>query len=839
MQLRVSRRAWLPRFLFHPAGKIVLGALTFLMLLAAGAFTYTWIHFSRLIEEKLVEGPWEETAMLLAAPEEIKVGDPVQVEEIVSALRRRGYSQSPSNRLGWYRPRPEGDGVEIYPSRIAAPEIEGGIVYIKGGRVEKIHALSDHSERRSLLIEPELITNLFDRNRQKRRVVSFNDIPQVLIHAVLSAEDKRFFQHSGFDPIRIIRTAWVDVTQNRRYGASTISMQLARMIWLTPEKTPKRKAAEVLITLQIEQKLSKEQIFEYYANHVDLGQRQSFAIRGFGEAAQVYFGKDIRELNAPEAALLAGLIQRPNFLNPYRHPERARQRRDIVLNLMKENGYLTDLQYVEAISTPVKLASGGIESTDAPYFVDLVLDNLKRNDLESIDFQSKSYRVYTTLDLGLQRDAVEAVRIGMAEVDALLAKKKNKYPQPQVALVAVDPHTAEVKALIGGRSYGQSQLNRALARRQPGSVFKPFVYAAVLGLALEGGQVVTPVTQVDDEPRVFEYDGREYAPNNFRQQFNGRVTLRQALAKSLNVPTVSFAEIAGYERVAELARRAGLSGVRGTPSAALGSYEATPLEVAGAYTIFSNAGVMVEPVMVREVRSAENSLIYKPKPVQRPVLDPRISYMVVSLMQDVINHGTAAGARSRGFLLPAAGKTGTSHDAWFAGFTSKLLCVVWVGFDDNQELPLEGGKAALPIWTEFMKRAHARRQYRTVTQFAEPDGITFVEICPLSRARATDKCHGQRTEVFLAGTEPGEMCPLHPGSSRTQIARWDDEPGPETAAAAGGGSSAQPVQAGEPSRSRIARRAAAPVPQQPQTQQKEPARKGVFRSFWDFLRGKT
>jgi len=836
VKVNVPKSAWLSRLVFHPAGRLLLGLITFVVVIALGAFTYTWLHFSRVIDEKLKEGPWEETAMLLAAPEEVRAGDPASVEEIVASLRRRGYSQSPSNRMGWYRVRPSGDGVEIYPSRIAAPEIEGGIVYIRGGKVEKILALSDHSERKTLMIEPELISNLFDRNRQKRRFVSFNDIPKVLIDAVLSIEDKRFFQHAGFDPIRIIRTAWVDVTQNRRYGASTISMQLARMIWLTQEKTPKRKAAEVFITLQIEQRLSKEQIFEYYANHVDLGQRQSFAVRGFGEAAQTYLGKDIRELNAPEAALLAGLIQRPNYLNPYRHPERAQQRRDIVLKLMKENGYLTELQYVDAVSTPLKLATGGLESTDAPYFVDLVLDNLKRNDLESIDFQSKSYRVYTTLDLGLQRDAVDAVRIGMAEVDGLLAKKKRQYPQPQVALVALDPHTAEVKALLGGRSYGQSQLNRALARRQPGSVFKPFVYASVLNLALEGGRVVTPVTQVEDEPRIFEYDGKEYAPNNFKQQFNGKVTLRQALAKSLNVPTVSFAEIAGYDKVADLAQRAGMGAVRGTPSAALGSYEATPVDIAGAYTVFTNGGVVVEPVMVREVRSAENSLIYKPKTSQRAVLDPRISYMVLNLMQDVIDRGTAAGARSRGFLLPAAGKTGTSHDAWFAGFTSNLICVVWVGFDDNQELPLEGGKAALPIWTEFMKRAHARRQYRNVTPFHEPDGISFVEVCPLSGGRSTDRCQGARMEVFLAGTEPGEMCHIHPGSSRTQIARWDDESAPAKVETAAATSSGPRVDA---PRDRTSRRESPSPAQQTQTPRKEPEKKGVLRSFWDLVRGKS
>jgi penicillin-binding protein 1B len=367
-------------------------------------------------------------------------------------------------------------------------------------------------------------------------------------------------------------------------------------------------------------------------------------------------------------------------------------------------------------------------------------------------------------------------------------------------------------------------------------VFKPFVYASVLNLALDGGQVVTPLTQVDDEPRIFEYDGKEYAPNNFKQQFNGRVTLRQALAKSLNIPTVQFAEIAGYDKVADLARRAGLTGVRGTPSAALGSYEATPLEIAGAYTVFSNGGVSVQTMLVKEVRSAENSLIYKPRATQSAVLDPRISFMVLSLMQDVINSGTAAGARSRGFLQPAAGKTGTSHDAWFAGFTSNLLCVVWVGFDDNQELPLEGGKAALPIWTEFMKRAHARRQYRSVTPFKEPDGITFVEVCPLSGGRATDRCHGTKTEVFLAGTEPGEMCPIHPGSSRTQIAKWDEE-SPQSPAET-------VVSAGTP---RVAKASRARAPQaesqarvqQTQTQRKEPEKKGALKSFWDFIRGKS
>lgn len=752
--------------------KIGVAILSFFFVLLSVSFAAVWIHYSRLVDEKLQKGPFTQTAQLYAAPEPVSVGDALSQDELVEALRRRGYTTDRSNRVGWYHLR--SDGVEIFPGVDAYPHSEPGVIFLENNTVVRIVSSRDHTERPRYFLDPELVTNLHDRRREKRRLVRFNDIPKVLVHAVISAEDKRFFDHAGFDPIRIIRTAWVDITQNRRYGASTISMQLARLLWLSRDKTWKRKALEALITLQLEQKLTKEQIFEYYANQVDLGQRKSFAIHGFGEAAQVYFGKDIRDLRVEEAALLAGLIQRPNYLNPYRHPERAIQRRNVVLGLMRDNGFITELQYLEAVKAPLRLAEGGEESTDAPYFVDLAYDELQEN-FADLDFQANSYRIYTTLDMKLQRDALEAVRIGIQEVDAQLAKMRRKYPEPQVALVCLDPYTAEVKALIGGRSYAASQLNRALARRQPGSAFKPFVYAAALNTALEGREpVITPVTHVVDEPTTFYYDDREYTPNNFRQQFNGAVTLRFALSKSLNIPTVKFAEMAGYQAVADLAEAAGLKGVKPTPALALGAYEVTPLDIAGAYTVFANQGVWVQRNLIREIRSADGNLIHQYQPVTRQVLDPRIAYMVVNLMEEVLRSGTGAGVRSRGFLLPAAGKTGTSHDAWFAGFTSKLLCVVWVGFDDNQELPLEGAKAALPIWAEFMKRAHRHREYRGVQPFSPPDGIAIVDIDPLSGQLATASCPKAIQEVFLAGTQPVELCRLH-GGGQTWISSWDSD----------------------------------------------------------------
>jgi penicillin-binding protein 1B len=769
LPIKIPAGAWFVRFLLSRVGKVVLAFAVCLLVLCAGTFTYFWIHFSNIVNTKLKEGPFRETAMVFATPEPVSVGDAMRAEELEAALKKRGFTESRSNRIGWYHLR--SDGVEIFPGTDAWIGAEPGVVFLRNNVVTRIVSNRDNTERNVYYLEPELITNLYDRNREKRRLVKFNDIPKVLIHAVISIEDKRFFQHAGFDPLRIIKTAWVDVTEGKRWGASTLSMQLARMFWLTPEKTPQRKAAEVMITLQIEQKLSKEQIFEYYSNQVDLGRRRSFAIHGFGEGASVYFGKDIRNLRLEEAALLAGLIQRPNYFNPYRWPERAMQRRNVVLGLMRENGYITDNQYIEASRAPIQLAAGGAESTDAPYFVDLVNDELQEK-FADIDFQTNSYRVYTTLDMKLQRDAVEAVRLGMQEVDALLAKKKKSYPQAQVAMVALDPLTAEVKALVGGRSYGLSQLNRALARRQPGSVFKPFVYAAVLKGSLEGTvPQVTPVTRVVDEPTTFYFDEKEYSPSNFKEQFYGTVTMRMALSKSLNIPTVKFAEMAGYGAVAELARNAGMDGVKGTPAAALGAYEVTPLDVAGAYTLFSNGGVWVERNFVREIRSNAGGLIYTYQPKKREVLDPRVAYMVTDLMQEVLRSGTAAGARSRGFGLPAAGKTGTSHDAWFAGFTSKLLCVVWVGFDDNQELPLEGSKAALPIWTEFMKRAHMYREYRGVQPFSPPDGIVTVDIDPSTGLIATAGTPSPRPEVFIAGTQPQEMSTF---GAQTRIASWDD-----------------------------------------------------------------
>jgi penicillin-binding protein 1B len=431
---------------------------------------------------------------------------------------------------------------------------------------------------------------------------------------------------------------------------------------------------------------------------------------------------------------------------------------------MRQNGYLTDEQYRKAVATPIWLSQERLEGLETSYFLDVMNDEVQS---KLDDHERNSRYIYTTLDPDLQLAAEEAVRIGMENVDQQLKarRKREAIPegQPQVALVALDPHTGEVKALVGGRSYGASQLNHALAMRQPGSAFKPFVYAAALDTAIAGGrQIFTPASVLDDSPTTFRFANQTYAPNNFKQDYMGEVTLRTALAHSLNVATVKLAEEVGYDRVVAMARRAGLNdAIKPTPAVALGAYEATPLEIAGAYTLFANQGKRLSPTTVALVRARGGFALYQHNSDSVPALDPRVAYLMVNMMQEVLRSGTGAGVRARGFTLPAAGKTGTSHDGWFAGFTSGLLCVVWVGFDDNRELNLEGARSALPIWTEFMKRATAFRPYRDAKDFPRPAGLVAAQICAESGQLATANCPNTHSEVFIDGTQPVVQCDLH------------------------------------------------------------------------------
>jgi penicillin-binding protein 1B len=387
----------------------------------------------------------------------------------------------------------------------------------------------------------------------------------------------------------------------------------------------------------------------------------------------------------------------------------------------------------------------------------------------------QSSRIYTTLDPDLQRAAAQSVETGIKLVDDQVTRMrthkvkvgKGKYetqvtpgPQAQVALVALDPHTGAVLALVGGRNYGFSQLNHAIAKRPTGSIFKPFVYAAAMNTALDGATtVMTPASMVDDTASTFAYGDQIYEPRNYKEEYHGPVTLRYALAMSLNNATVKLAEEVGYDKVADLAKTAGINSVKATPAMALGAYDATPLEMAGAYTAFANEGTRLSPILVRSVRNAKGDVLVDFNSDRRQILDPRIAYVMTDMMQGVVNFGLGFSAvRGRGFQAPAAGKTGSSHDGWFAGYTSNLLCIVWVGYDDYSDLHLSGAQTAAPIWTEFMKKAAVLSQYSDMHGFSQPAGVVDVQLDKTTNRLATPSCPETYTVAFVAGTEPRETC---------------------------------------------------------------------------------
>ncbi len=774
MRFRLQKGFWTSTF-----GLGILAFIGLCFLAVTGVFTFYYVKFSRMIDARLSGHILQNTTQIFSSPGRISDGQAWSADDLVIYLQRSGYRpEADENALGEFTV--DGNVVDIKPSKLSYFEGSNALaVQFNGKVIRAIRPLAGGPDMGVAEIEPELITNLFDSAREKRRPVRYEDLPATLVQAILSAEDKRFFEHPGFDFIRIFGAAWADVRHSQHMqGASTITMQVARTYFLSTDRTWRRKLAEAMLSLELEQRFTKQQIFEMYANEVYLGNRGSFGIRGFAEASVAYFGKDLRQLTLPECAFLAGLIRAPNYYSVAdRHPERAVQARDRVLTQMVENKYITEADVQDAKREPLKLARASVTGNEAPYFVDMVKDHLLEKYSEE-ELQSSNFRVYTTLDPQLQRAAAVAIENGMKNVDGLLAKKYEKtrkakakkgitepVPQAQVALVALDPRTGEIKALIGGRDYGQSQLNHALAHRQPGSVFKPFVYAAAFNNAVDGAQpLVTPSTTVDDEPTVFEFDGQEYTPNNYGERFMGKVTVRQALTNSLNVATVKVAEMVGYGRVVQIARQMGLTpNIKPTPAVALGAYELTPVEVAGAYTAFATMGTRAEPMYVKSVASSGGNMLEKNGPSNRMVLDPRVTYLVDSILMDVLNKGTGAQVRAKGFTLPAAGKTGTSRDGWFAGFTTNLVCVIWIGFDDNHDLGLQGGTTAAPIWADFMIRATGLPGYRDVKEFVKPEGVDTVLIDADTLEVATPTCPETREEVYISGSEPTQLCELHGG----------------------------------------------------------------------------
>ena len=729
------------------------------------------------------EGPkWRFPSKIYSDSFLLYVGINLRLDDVWEKLRRLGYRpiQTSLANKGEYRYQPSNGALEIYLHDFVYPtEPFKGIpvrISLQSTVINRIENMASGQEMFSLELEPELVTGLYERTWQERKVVRLSEVPPLVIQSVLAIEDERFYSHHGIDPISVMRAIWVNIrSAGVVQGGSTLTQQLMKNFFLNDERTWSRKIKEAVMALIAERKYSKDEILENYLNEIYLGQKGSQGIFGVYEAAQFYFSKQLSELTIGETALLAGLIRAPNKLSPYRSLEAATKRRNVVLAKLLDEKIITRKQYEVALKETLPHRELVKVTNDAPFYVDFLRRELAENYSNDV-LTTEGLRIFSSLDLQLQRIAERSLADGLTKLEETYPALRRRGDEDNLegAIVVLRPQTGEIKAMVGGRNYQKSQFNRVFqAKRQPGSVFKPFVYLAALMSTGESGKKFTPVTMVEDSPFTWSYDGQDWQPGNYNDEYFGTVTFRRALEKSLNSATARIARDVGIKRVRDIAQRLGIrSSLPAVPALALGAAEVTPMEVAVAFSTLANSGVRTTPLAVKQVMDPENRVVEKKDVRVEKIISPQLAFMMNYLLKGVLDRGTADVARRWGFTRPAAGKTGTTNDykdAWFVGYTPDLLAVVWVGFDNQSKLNLSGAQAALPIWTEFMKRATAGTP---VTDFVPPPGIKIVDVDPVSGKLATPNCPYVLREAFMEGDEPTGYCPLHPGASM-QVSKFN------------------------------------------------------------------
>lgn len=624
-----------------------------------------------------------------------------------------------------------------------------GLYLLQRVNSEWVISDADGVEIDQIAVEPEMAAELSGPQKVRREPATFEEIPASFVDAVVAIEDRRFFKHHGIDVRAIARAMWFNVRNTGKLqGGSTITQQLAKNFFLTHDRTLRRKAMEAFFAVYLDLRYPKEKILTLYLNQIYFGQDGFVSVAGVKSAAHYYFRKPLSQLDLSESATLAGLIRSPLRYNPIQHPVEARQRRDVVLNVMNEEGMIDDRTLEKTRALPVSKVvyetpkAGGKESD---YYVAEVIRQLLPQFSEDMLFRY-GLRIHTAMDPLLQKFAQETI----------------KNSSTQGALIAIDPATGKILALAGGKDFRVSQFNRATqALRQVGSAFKPFVF----GAALENG--FTPASMLKDEPRAYTNGDKVWVPKNFGKVYNGDVSVRQALALSLNLATLDLAQKTGLPRIKQYAERMGIrSALEDNLTMALGASALSPQELTFGYAPFANGGFRVNPILVTDVIDSSNQLLQQSQVERLSVLEPAQSYMMTSLLQSVMTDGTATGVKAMGWVIPSAGKTGTTNegkDAWFIGYTSDLLVGVWTGNDESKPLGLSGSKNALPLWVSFMKKAYP--DY-VPAPFHEPLGLMKKKIDPLSGLLARSGCPQKKEEVFIAGTEPQQACPLHAGGIR-------------------------------------------------------------------------
>ncbi len=771
---RSSRRPTRRRGRWRPA----LAAAGLVLLAGAGALG-AWLYtLDTVVVEKFSGRRWDFPSRIYGEPFLIYPGLDLAAAGIDDRLRRLAYRTAEPGaplRKGDYRRT--STALELALHDEADPSVPADARTVRltlapGTGVVTAMTDGQGAELFALQLEPEVVSGLYDAIWEERREATLDELPPLLVRAVTLVEDRRFFDHFGIDPVGIVRAALTNLREGAVVqGGSTLTQQLMKNFFLSEARTWQRKGVEAAMAVVAERRYSKEEILTAYLNEIYLGQNGIQGVFGVWEASRFYFGRPPGELSVGEIALLAGMIRAPNATSPFRAPTKALARRAVVLGLLRDDGAIDEAQYAAALAEPLRPAPPQLAANAAPYFVDFLRAELESAYAPEL-LTSRGLGIETSFDLQLQQAAVAAVRDGLAALERRYPRLARDPARPlQAALIAVRPQTGGIVAMVGGRDYGSSQFNRATsARRQPGSVFKPFVYLAAFEAARAGHVALTPATRISDAPFDWLYDSRRWRPANYGDRYLGEVSVRTALEQSLNAATARLARDVGLEAVCHTAERAGLGGpLPAVPSVVLGAAEATPFEVAQAYAVLANQGLRAEARAATKVVDRRGQLVERHALAVERVASPEATFIVTHLMRGVLDRGTGAGARERGFTRPAAGKTGTTNearDAWFAGFTPDLVAVVWVGFDDNAPLGLTGAQAAVPIWTAFMRQATAATP---PADFVPPDGVALVRIDPYTGGVATGACPDVFVEAFLRDQQPTGPCPAHPDAPLASV----------------------------------------------------------------------
>ncbi|PIR21538.1 MAG: hypothetical protein COV45_01975 [Deltaproteobacteria bacterium CG11_big_fil_rev_8_21_14_0_20_47_16] len=735
------------------------------LLIMALVGTWYYFHLAKWAEQQFSKTQkWNLPSRIYSDAEYIYPGLNLPSRKLTAKLGRLGYRHVANEVKGPGEYAAFPDHLDIWLHDFSYP-LESFVgfparISINATSVTRIVNIDSQKDLATIRLEPELVASVFDSNQEDRTIVSLNDVPQVLLESIIQVEDERFFRHHGVDPIGISR-AMVKNLMSFRFaqGGSTLTQQLVKNYFLHSRKSLWRKFKEAIIAISLERHHSKGEILEAYINEIYFGQRGASSVSGVGEAARLYFGKDVKQLNIGECALLAGMIRSPYEYSPFHNKEAAKSRRDFVLNRLYERGIITAQQLAEGKAEPIITPERRVRVVMAPYFIQFVKQQLQELYPEDI-LQSEGLRIFTTLDMTAQLVAENVVQSGLVSLEKSAASilPKNHADPLQGALISIQPQTGYIRSMVGGRDFANTQFNRITqAKRQPGSTFKPFVYLTAFD-PHRSQKTTWPSAYIDDSKFSIESGGQQWSPNNYDKKEHGRVTLRTALEHSYNIATAKLALNTGLDEIVAAARDAGFtSDLQPVPSIALGSFEVTPLELASAYTIFANNGIRAQPLSIIQVVDKNN------QPLQRKVIevhrkfDAGPVYLTTNVLKGVMDRGTGASARRMGFTGIAAGKTGTTSnykDAWFVGFTPSLMTLVWVGYDDNATMNLSGGRAALPIWTDYMKQLVGNSE----EDFSPPPSVVLVKIDPTSGLLSNKHCPDGVFEPFIDGFEPDKAC---------------------------------------------------------------------------------